>query len=81
MLVGVVREMLEKGSAPRTVFVRFRLGQVFGEPGHAAQQRVILAAALSALFTIERPGTILELPYRWKRSVYADPLAARARPS
>ncbi|HYK81656.1 MAG TPA: hypothetical protein VEU55_00805 [Gemmatimonadales bacterium] len=76
MLVGVVREMLARAPAPRNVFVRFRLGQVFGEPGHVVQQRAILAAALAALFTVRRPGAIVELPYRWKRNAYKDPLAA-----
>ncbi len=78
MLVGVVRESLERAPAPRNVLVRFRLGQVFGEPGNVVQQRALLADALSALSTIRRAGGLVELPYRWKRSVYQDPLS---RPS
>jgi hypothetical protein len=66
--------MFERTPAPRSVVVRFRLGQVFGEPGHGVQQRAILADALSALITARQAGSILELPYRWKRSVYVDPL-------
>jgi D-proline reductase (dithiol) PrdB len=76
VLVGVVREMLERAPAPRNVLVRFRLGQVFGEPRHAVQQRAILAQVLAALVSVRRPGAIVELPYRWKRSVYSDPLDA-----
>jgi len=76
--VGVVREMLLKAPAPRNVLVRFRLGEIFGEAGHALQQRAILADALAALLAIRQAGAIVELPYRWKRSVYVDPLA---RPS
>ncbi|HEX9283734.1 MAG TPA: hypothetical protein VF882_08095 [Gemmatimonadales bacterium] len=75
MLVGVVREMLEKAPAPRNVLVRFRLGRVFGEPGNVVQQRALLADALSALFTIRQAGALVELPYRWRRGVYVDPLA------
>jgi hypothetical protein len=75
VLVGVVREMLERAPAPRNVLVRFRLGQVFGEPGAAVQQRAVLGDALAALFTIRQAGAIVELPYRWKRSEYQDPLA------
>lgn len=67
MLVGVVREMLERAPAPRNVLVRFRLGQVFGEPGHADRQRAVLADCLAALFTIREPGQLIELPYRWRR--------------
>jgi len=81
LLVGVVREMLARVPAPRNVLARFRLGQVLGEPGNAVQQRAVLADVLSAFVTITRPGGLLELPYRWKRSVYQDPLASRARSS
>jgi hypothetical protein len=76
VVVGVIREMFERTPAPRSVVVRFRLGQVFGEPGQQVQQRAILADALSALLTARQAGSILELPYRWKRSVYVDPLRA-----
>ena len=74
VVVGVIREMFERTPAPRSVVVRFRLGQVFGEPGAAVQQRAVLADVLSALLTVRQAGTILELPYRWKRSVYVDPI-------
>ena len=78
VVVGVIREMFERTPAPRSVVVRFRLGQVFGEPGQRVQQRAILADALSVLITARQAGTIVELPYRWKRSVYVDPLPLRA---
>ena len=74
MLVGVLREMLEKAPAPRNVLVRFPLGAVFGEPGHVVQQRVLLGDVLAALLTIRQAGALVELPYRWRRSVYRDPL-------
>ncbi len=77
MLIGVVREMLEKAPAPRNVFAPFRLGQVFGEPGNAVQQRALLANTLAAFQRADRPGVIIALPYRWKRSAYSDPLAQR----
>ncbi len=73
--LSVVREASVRTPAPRNVFVPFRLGQVFGEPGAAVQQRAILADALAALLETRTPGAILDLPYRWKRSVYRDPLA------
>ncbi len=74
VLIGVVREMLEKAPAPRNVFVPFRLGQIFGEPGADVQQRAVLLDALTAFASVSAPGTILDLPYRWKRSIYRDPL-------
>jgi hypothetical protein len=75
VLIGVVREMLEKTPAPRNAFVPFRLGQIFGEPGADVQQRAVLMDALMAFTHVSAPGTIVDLPYRWKRSGYRDPLA------
>ncbi len=72
--LSVVREASRRSPAPRTVFVPFRLGQVFGEPGADVQQRAILVDALAAFGRVRDPGGILDLPYRWKRSVYRDPL-------
>jgi D-proline reductase (dithiol) PrdB len=73
VMLSVVREASLRYAAPRNVFVPFRLGQVFGEPGTAVQQRAILADALGAFGRVHVPGGILDLPYRWKRSVYRDP--------
>lgn len=70
--LSVVRQATLAVPAPRNVLVRFRLGQVFGEPGHRSQQRTILRAALAALGSITQPGAVVELPYRWKRETYED---------
>lgn len=69
--LSVVREASVRSPAPRTVFVPFRLGQVFGEPRADVQQRAILLDALAALLTMRAPGAILDLPYRWKRTIFA----------
>lgn len=53
----------------------FRLGQIFGEPGADVQQRAVLMDALGAFAHVRAAGSILDLPYRWKRSVYRDPRA------
>jgi D-proline reductase (dithiol) PrdB len=52
---------------PRAVFIRFPAGNQLGEAGKPQQQRAILTAALEAVASIQRPGTIVELPYRWRR--------------
>jgi D-proline reductase (dithiol) PrdB len=52
---------------PRAVFLRYPAGNQVGEAGKPQQQRTILTAALEAVATMERPGTILEVPYRWRR--------------
>jgi hypothetical protein len=53
--------------APRAVFLRYPAGNQVGEAGKPQQQRAILTATLEAVSTIQRPGTILEFPYRWRR--------------
>jgi hypothetical protein len=50
---------------PRAVFVNFPLGHQTGRPHQPDQQRQIVRDAMRAFETIERPGTIVELPYVW----------------
>lgn len=50
---------------PRAVFVNFPLGHQTGKPHQPALQRQIVSDAMRAFETIERPGTIVELPYVW----------------
>ncbi|HLK87326.1 MAG TPA: hypothetical protein VKT27_12545 [Candidatus Binataceae bacterium] len=50
---------------PRAVFVNFPLGHQTGRPDDPQGQRAIIGDALRAFETIERPGTIVTLPYVW----------------
>lgn len=50
---------------PRSVFLNFPLGHQTGQKFDPELQKSILKDALNALYTIEEPGTILDLPYRW----------------
>jgi len=52
---------------PRAMLVKFARGSMFGEPGNVKRQRRIILDALRALQTMTAPGTIQELPYRWKQ--------------
>lgn len=52
---------------PRAIALRFPAGNQVGEAGKPLQQRAILTAALEAIQAIKAPGTIVELPYRWRR--------------
>jgi len=52
---------------PRAMLVKFARGSMFGEPGNVKRQRRIILDALEALQTMTEPGTIQELPYKWKR--------------
>ena len=60
-------DRMEKIKPPRALRVRFGRGSMFGEPGNAARQGRIVMDMLEALKTIDVPGTIRELPYRWMR--------------
>jgi hypothetical protein len=76
--LSVVRSMTEATPAPRNVFLRFRLGQVLGEPGAVDQQQAVLRSALGAIETIGQTGAVVELPYRWRREVYPPPVGVSA---
>lgn len=76
--LSVVRSMTDATPAPRNVFLRFRLGQVLGEPGAVAQQQAVLRSALGAVETIGQTGGVIELPYRWRRDVYPPPVGVPA---
>lgn len=52
---------------PRAINMKFPAGNQVGEAGKPIQQRTILTEALQAALEIETPGTILDLPYRWRR--------------
>ena len=52
---------------PRALLVKFPRGSMLGEPENAKRQRRIIMDALEALSTMTEPGTIRELPYRWKK--------------
>lgn len=43
------------------------MGHALGEPGFKKQQAIVLKKALEALTAIKTPGTIVNLPYRWRR--------------
>ena len=66
-----MRAYSEQVRPPRTVFLRWPYGHPFGEAGNGAQQRTVLRAALRALAETTVPGTIVDLPYRWRRETYS----------
>lgn len=80
MTLSVVQSMTEALSAPRNVLVRFRLGQIFGEPGAVAQHQAIVREMFRALDVAKQPGEVIESPYRWKREAYPPPVGVAARP-
>lgn len=65
--VSIVRRFTEQVRPPRTVFVKWPLGHPLGEPFKIEVQMAVMRAAFAALKDIKEPGTIIDLPYRWKR--------------
>ncbi len=70
--ISIVREYSEKVRPPRTVFLRWPFGHPAGEPGNHRQQKAVVLEALRALYHIREPGTIIDLPFRWRRENYDD---------
>ena len=50
---------------PRAVYLDFPLGHTAGKPHDIPLQRRVLRETLDALVTIDAPGTIRRLSYRW----------------
>jgi len=73
------KEVAEAVRPPRVVHVRFPFGRPLGEPGNIRQQRVIIEDALRFLVECKEPGTVLELPYRWRREDYVRILRERGQ--
>lgn len=67
--VSIVRRFTEQVRPPRTVFVKWPLGHPLGEPFKIEVQMAVIRDAFAALRDIKEPGTIIDLPYRWKRFV------------
>ncbi len=70
--------LAEKMQPPRVAHVRFPFGRPMGEPGNADQSRVLLEDALRILETATEPGSVVHLPYRWRREDYAAIRRGRA---
>ncbi|HNY65057.1 MAG TPA: hypothetical protein PKM41_06430 [Deltaproteobacteria bacterium] len=68
--ISIVRQYTEKVKPPRTVFLRWPFGHPLGEPFNRAQQRAVLLKAFEALTGITVPGTIVDVPWQWKRERY-----------
>lgn len=62
---------------PRAAYIRYPAGNQLGEAGKPQQQRAIITAVLEAASHMESPGTIIELPYRWRRfPIQEEPVLA-----
>ncbi len=82
--VSIVRDFSEKVRPPRTVALRWPFGHPLGEPGNLQQQRAVILEAFKQLYAISDAGTIVDLPFRWRREDYtkhAEPGAEELSPT
>lgn len=68
--ISIARGYTKNARPPRSVFLRWPLGHPLGEPFNRDQQRAVLAEALKALYAIDAPGEIIDLPFKWRRQTY-----------
>jgi hypothetical protein len=59
-------DLTEKVRVPRALHLRFPLGRSFGKAGEVEIQRQILLDCIQYLSDINKPETIVKLPYKWK---------------
>lgn len=81
--ISIVRDYSEKVKPPRTVFLKWPFGHPLGEPGNVLQQRTVILEAFRVLYTLDEPGTIIDLPFRWRRhdyKAYEPPLSFTPKP-
>ena len=75
--LSLLRKLTERVKPPRTYYLRYPFGHALGEAGNRDQQRQIVRDALSLLETVTVPGTIVESPYRWRRTRFAPEDSSR----
>jgi hypothetical protein len=64
--LGSMADRMSYIKPPRALLVKFPRGSMLGEPGNRERQRRIILDALDALRMMTVPGTVTELPYRWR---------------
>lgn len=69
--LALVRELAVAVKAPRMLYLHWPFGHALGEPGKRDQQRTILHDAFSLVQIAPHPGLVVDLPYQWRRHVYA----------
>ncbi len=65
--ISTLRQFTLEAKASRAVYLSWPMGHALGEPNFRKQQMTVLKKTLEALVKIKKPGTIINLPYRWGR--------------
>ena len=71
--ISITKDLTESVGVPRAVFVKWPLGHPLGEPNQPLQQRTMIFEALKLLKEADKPGSIHEPGFRWKRENYREP--------
>jgi D-proline reductase (dithiol) PrdB len=68
--VSIVRQYTEKVKPPRTIYLKWPFGHPLGEPFNIPQQRTVLMEMFDALYSINEPGEIIDIPLTWRKEKY-----------
>ena len=67
--IVTIKEIAEEIKLPRSLFINFPLGYTLGRAHVLPLQRAIINDMVSALKTLDRPGKIIDLQYKWEGTV------------
>ena len=65
LLIGTVRDIVERVKPPRAVCVDNPVGRTFGRPRASRQRESLLADALGLAHSFKRKGQIIDIPGNW----------------
>ena len=65
VVLGMMRDIMERVKPPRGVFVNFPVGHPLGRPLDIEFQTNVIKNTVNALSEIKVGGEIIDLPYRW----------------
>lgn len=60
------KDITSSACNPRTVFSDYPLGNACGKPNDVENQRAVLHTGFKMLEEAQRPGEIIDTPFRWK---------------
>lgn len=65
VVLSNIPELTAAVGVPRLVGVEYPFGQIMGKPGSVADQHAVLRGALEAVVVMDRPGSLMSLPFKW----------------
>jgi hypothetical protein len=65
LLIGTVRDIVERVKPPRALCIDNPVGRTFGRPRASRRQESLLAEALGRAHAFKRKGRIIDLPGNW----------------